>query len=169
MTHLFILWFALFAAQATTPATPPPSEAPATQPTQQPALATPTAPSPAQAAPAKPTCPNPDASGNYHVGCGVKAPVVINQSEPQFSEIARQQNINGTVTVSLVVDAQGNPQNVHVVHSIADTVDSRHRAAALTLDQAAIDTVKNYKFKPATKDGKPVPIILNVSIKFEAY
>jgi hypothetical protein len=29
--------------------------------------------------------------------------------------------------------------------------------------------VKNYKFKPATKDGKPVPIILNVTIKFEAY
>jgi protein TonB len=169
MTHLFVLWFALFAAQATTPATTPPGEPPATQTTQLPAPTAPSTASPEQAAPARPTCPNPDASGNYHVGCGVKPPVVINQSEPQFSEIARQQNINGTVTVSLVVDAQGNPQNVHVVHSIADTVDSRHRAAALTLDQAAIDTVKNYKFKPATKDGKPVPIILNVTIKFEAY
>ena len=169
MTHLFVLWFALFAAQATTPATTPPGEPPATQTTQLPAPTAPSTASPEQAAPAKPTCPNPDASGNYHVGCGVKAPVVINQSEPQFSEIARQQNINGTVTVSLVVDAQGNPQNVHVVHSIADTVDSKHHAAALTLDQSAIDTVKNYKFKPATKDGKPVPIILNVTIKFEAY
>ena len=168
MTHLFVLWFALFAAQATTPATPPPGEPPATQTTQLPAPTAPSTASPEQAAPARPTCPNPDASGNYHVGCGVK-PVVINQSEPQFSEIARQQGIEGIATLSFIVDAQGNPENVHVIKSIADTVDSKHRAAALTLDQAAIDTVKNYKFKPATKDGKPVPIILNVTIKFEAY
>lgn len=168
MTHLFALWFALFAAQATIPATPPLSEP---FPTQQPFAAAPsTGSSPDQAAPAKPPlCPNPDASGNYHVGCGVKAPVVINQSEPQFSEIAREQKISGIVAVSLIVDVQGKPENVHVTKSIADTVDSKHRAAALTLDQAAIDTVKNYKFKPATKDGKPVPIILNVTIKFEAY
>jgi TonB family protein len=169
MTHLFVLWFALFAAQATTPATPPPSEPPTTQPTQQPAPAAPSTASPDQAAPAKPPCPNPDASGNYHVGCGVTPPKLLYQSEPQFSEIARQQGIEGIATLSFIVDAQGNPENVHVIKSIADTVDSKHRAAALTLDQVAIDTVKNYKFKPATKDGKPVPIILNVSIKFEAY
>jgi protein TonB len=73
------------------------------------------------------------------------------------------------VILSLLVDTQGNPENVHVTKSIADTVDLKHRIAALTLDQAAIDAVKSYKFKPAMKDGKPVPITLKVSIGFEAY
>jgi len=83
--------------------------------------------------------------------------------------LARKQKIGGVATVSFIVDVQGNTQNVHISRSIAEMVDRAHQEAALTLDQAAIDTVKNYKFKPATKDGKPVPIILNVSIKFEAY
>jgi protein TonB len=161
MTHLFVLWFALFAAQATTPATPPPSEAPATQPTQQPALATPST------APTEPPIPNPNTSAT-HQGV-VTAPKILYQPEPQYTEIARQQRINGIATVSFILDAQGNPQNVHVVHSIADTVDSKHRAAALTLDQAAIDTVTRYKFTPAMVDGKPVAVFLNVKVNFQIY
>ena len=169
MTHFFVLWFALFAAQATTPATAPPAEVPPVQPTQPAPAATPSTASPDQAARLGPTCPNPDASGNYHVGCGVTPPKLLNQSQPRFPEDARRQNISGTVTLSLLVDAQGNPENVHVTKSVADTVAKYQRAAALTLDQAAIDAVKSYKFKPAMKDGKPVPITLYVSIKFEAY
>jgi TonB family protein len=166
MTHLFLLWFALFAAQSTTPATQPPSEP---FPTQPPYPASTSTPIPDQTAPAKPPCINPDASGNYHVGCGVTPPKILNQSQPNFPEDARRQNISGTVTLSLLVDTQGNPENVHVTKSIADTVAKYQRAAALTLDQAAIDTVKSYIFKPAMKDGKPVPITLNVTIGFEAY
>ena len=166
MPHLFVLWLALFAAQATTPATPPPSEPPAAQPAQQPAPATPTTD---QAAPAKPPCRNPDASGNYHVGCGVSSPRPIYQSQPEYTDIARQQNINGIVTLSFLVDVQGNPQNVHVIKSIAGTVDTYRRAAALTLDQRAIDAVKQYKFKPAMKDGKPVAVILNVQVNFQTF
>jgi TonB family protein len=73
------------------------------------------------------------------------------------------------VTLSLLVDTQGNPENVRVTKSIADTAAKYQREAALTLDQAAIDAVKKYKFKPATLDGRPVPFLLNVSIGFEAY
>ena len=169
MTHLFVLWFVLFAAQATTPTTPPPNEPPATQPTQPAAAASPSTASPDQAARLGPTCPNPDASGNYHVGCGVTPPKLLNQSQPRFPEIARQQNISGYVILSLLVDTQGNPENVRVTKSIADTAAKYQREAALALDQAAIDAVKSYKFKPAMKDGKPVPITLKVSIGFEAY
>jgi len=96
-------------------------------------------------------------------------PKILYQPEPQYTAIARQQRITGVVTVSIIVDAQGNTENVHIVKSIADTVDSKHRAAALTLDQAAIDTVKKYKFKPAMKDGKPVPVMLNVMVNFDIY
>jgi TonB family protein len=73
------------------------------------------------------------------------------------------------VTVSFIVDAQGNTQNVRVVHSIADTVDSKHRDAALTLDQAAVDTVLKYKFTPAMLDGRPVAVYLNVKVNFQIH
>jgi protein TonB len=169
MTPVFALWFALFAAQATTPATPPPSEPPAVQAAQPQSQATPTTPAPGHTAPTKPPCRNPDASGNYHVGCGVTPPRLTYQPEPQYAEIARQQKINGIVTLSFLVDALGNPENVHVIKSIADTVDPKQRAAALSLDQAAVDAVKKYKFKPAMKDGKPVPIYLNVEVNFQDY
>jgi protein TonB len=147
------------AAQSTIPPTVQPVEPPATQPTQQPALASPAS------TPTEPPSPNPNTSGT-HQG-GVTGPKIFYQPEPQFSEIARQQKINGTVTVSIIVDAQGNPQNAHVVHSIADTVDSKHRDAALTLDQAAIDTVRKYKFTPAMLDGRPVAVYLNVAVNFQ--
>jgi protein TonB len=151
MTHLFVLWFALFASQSTTPATPPLSEPPATQPAQPPS-------------------PIPDASGIHQVGGGVTPPQVINQPAPQYSKIARKQKITGTTTVSLIVDAEGNPQNVHVAHSLADNVDKKHQAAALSLDQAALDAVKKYKFIPAKiPDGKPVPVIMNVEVNFRIY
>jgi len=152
MTHLFVLWFALFAAQATTPATPPPSEPPAAQPAH-PSQAAPSATTPDQAAPAKPPSPNANASGPSHRN--VTAPRVIYQPDPRFAMEANNQNITGVTVVQIIVDEQGNPQNVHVVHSLADTVDKKQRAAALTLDQVAIDAVKKYQFTPGKENGNP--------------
>ena len=176
MTHLLVICFALLAAQATTPATPPPSQPSAAQPAQPVAQTTrppaPTAPSattPDQAAPAKPPCRNPDESGNYHVGCGVTAPKITYKQEPNFSEEAKKQKIGGFTLLSLTVDAEGHPVDIHVVRSSADRVDNVHRAVALTLDQAAIDAVKKYRFTPATYQGKSVPVVLYVEIDFNIY
>jgi len=150
------------AEQATTQGTSaPPSEPSATQPTQQTILDS------SSTIHGEPSSPNSNISG-MHQG-GVAGPKILYQPEPQFSEIARQQKINGTVTVSFIVDAQGNTQNVRVVHSIADTVDSKHRDAALTLDQAAVDTVLKYKFTPAMLDGRPVAVYLNVKVNFQIH
>jgi protein TonB len=111
--------------------------------------------------------PNPNTSGTYQGS--VTGPKILHQPDPQYTQIARQQRITGVATVMCLINAQGNPENVHVIKSIADTVDSKHRAAALSLDQAAIDAVKKYKFKPATEDGKPVAVYLNVNVNFEIF
>jgi TonB family protein len=127
-------------------------------------------PSPDQAAPAKPPNTNPDSSGTYQRGDGITPPRVLYQPSPKFPEIAKQQKLMGVVTVSIIIDAEGKPQNVHVVHSIADNLlDKYYQAAALALDQAALDVVKKYKFAPAMKDGKPVPVYLNVEVNFRIY
>jgi TonB family protein len=97
--------------------------------------------------------------GLYRVGGGVSAPVVIFEPEAEFSDEARRAKYQGVVVVSIIVDAQGNPQNPRVV-----------RALGMGLDEKAIEAVRKYKIKPAMKDGKtPVPVMMSVEINFRLY
>jgi len=97
--------------------------------------------------------------GLYRVGGGVSQPVPLNQVEAEFSDEARRAKYQGVCIVSLIVDAQGNPQNPRVV-----------RPLGMGLDEKALEAVRKYKFKPAMKDGKtPVPVMINVEINFRLY
>jgi len=64
----------------------------------------------------------------------------------------------GVVTVSLIVDQHGLPQNVKVL-----------RGVGMGLDEKAVEAVKTYRFKPATENGKPVAVYLNVEVNFEIF
>jgi TonB family protein len=98
--------------------------------------------------------------GLYRVGDGVSAPRAIFQPEAEFSDEARRAKYEGTVIVSLIVDAQGNPQNVHIV-----------RALGMGLDEKALEAVRQYKFKPAMEraSGKAVPVPIQVVVSFRLY
>jgi TonB family protein len=60
--------------------------------------------------------------------------------------------------ISLIVDAQGNPQHVRVV-----------RQLGMGLDEKAVEAVKQYKFKPALMQGKPVPVEINIEVNFQLF
>ena len=96
--------------------------------------------------------------GVRSIGGGVIGPKIIYQPEPEFSEEARKAKFMGVVTVSLIVDATGKPQNVHVT-----------RGVGMGLDEKAMEAVKQYRFKPATENGKPVAVYLNVEVNFEIF
>jgi protein TonB len=97
--------------------------------------------------------------GLYRVGGGVSAPVPIFTPEAEFSDEARRAKYQGVCLIGLVVDAQGNPQDISVV-----------RALGMGLDQKAMEAVRKYKFRPAMKDGKtPVPVYINVEVNFRLY
>ena len=96
--------------------------------------------------------------GIYHVGGGVAAPQLLFAPDPEFSDEARRAKFQGVCVVSLVVDAQGNPQRVQVV-----------RHLGMGLDQKALAAVKQYRFKPATLQGKPVPVEVNIEVTFRIY
>jgi periplasmic protein TonB len=51
------------------------------------------------------------------------------------------------------------------------TVDDIKVARSLdaSLDQASIDAVKQWKFNPATKDGKPVAVQFEAETQFRLY
>ena len=105
----------------------------------------------------------PGSGGNYggairKIGGGVSSPVVIYQVDPEFSEEARKAKFMGVVLVNLIVDAQGRPQNVHVL-----------RGVGMGLDGKAVDAVKLYRFKPAMEAGKPVAVELNVEVNFQIF
>jgi periplasmic protein TonB len=97
--------------------------------------------------------------GVYQVGGGISAPTVIHSVEAEFSDEARRAKYQGVCMVSLIVDAQGNPQDIHVA-----------RALGMGLDEKAIEAIKQYKFKPAMKDGRTaVPVMITIEVDFRLY
>lgn len=78
--------------------------------------------------------------------------------DPEYSEPARKAKIQGTVMLALAINAEGTVNAVKVVCSLEPG-----------LDQNAADAAKKWKFTPAIKDGKPVPIQIEVSTTFRTY
>jgi TonB family protein len=85
--------------------------------------------------------------------------VALNNVEAEFSDEARRAKYQGIVLVALIVDTQGNPQNPRVIRSLG-----------MGLDEKALEAVRQYKFRPAMKDGKtPVAVMINVEVNFRLY
>ncbi len=95
----------------------------------------------------------------YKVGGRVSAPILLKSAEAVYSDYARILKMSGVCAVSLIVDASGMPQNVHLVKSLESG-----------LDQNAINAVSQYRFKPAMKNGTtPVPVQITVTVDFRLY
>jgi len=92
------------------------------------------------------------------IGGGVSSPEVLHTVDPLFSEQARAAKVGGVVLVTFIVDTNGRPQNVHVLRSVG-----------MGLDESAVDAVKQYIFKPAMEDDKPVPVQLNAEVNFQIF
>ena len=99
------------------------------------------------------------ACGVYKPGGRISAPVLTHSAIARFSDKALRAHYQGICVVALIVDAQGHPQNVHVVRSLG-----------MGLDEKAMEAVRQYKFKPALKDGgTPVPVMITVEVDFHLY
>jgi protein TonB len=96
--------------------------------------------------------------GIMSVGGGVSAPLVVRSVEPEFTQEARAANFQGAVSIQLIVDSQGNPQNIHLV-----------RHLGMGLDEKAIEAVRQYKFKPAMYQGHPVAVQIVINVDFRLY
>jgi TonB family protein len=93
--------------------------------------------------------------GVYRVGGGVTAPVLLYKKEPEYSEEARKAKYQGTVLLYIEVDPSGKATNIRVQHSLG-----------LGLDEKAIEAVRQWKFKPGYKDGKPVTVAATIEVNF---
>jgi periplasmic protein TonB len=96
--------------------------------------------------------------GPRRIGGGVSAPEVIYQVEPEFSEEARKAKFAGNVLVSLWVGTDGLPSHVRVI-----------RPVGMGLDEKALEAVRQYRFRPAMENGKPVLVELNIEVNFQIF
>jgi protein TonB len=85
----------------------------------------------------------------------VSAPTIISKVAPLYSEEARQAKYSGTVVVSLVVDVNGNAQDIRVAKSLG-----------MGLDERATEAVRKWIFKPGKKAGTPVKVRFQVDVNF---
>jgi TonB family protein len=98
--------------------------------------------------------PGPDAI--LRVEMDVTAPKPIFTPPPAYPEIARKARLQGTVLVDAVIDREGNVIPRRLL-----------RTLPMGLDRAALDTVRKWKFKPATLDGRPVNVYYVVPVVFQ--
>lgn len=96
--------------------------------------------------------------GLMGVGGGVSAPQVIHSVQPEFTEDARRANYEGEISIQLIVDSEGNPQNIRIVHHLG-----------MGLDERAIAAVRQYKFKPAMYQGHPVAVQMVIEVGFHLH
>jgi TonB family protein len=82
-------------------------------------------------------------------------PIPLNSPTPRYSEQARNNNIQGTVTLRLLIGADGLVKQVRVVRGLPDG-----------LNDQAIQVAYQLRFQPAMKDGKPVAFWQPMTIVF---
>ena len=88
----------------------------------------------------------------------VTAPVPTHVPEPPYTGQARVAKIEGNVLLAMIVNAAGKVTRVSIV-----------RPVGMGLDDSAAQTVKKWRFKPATRNGKPVAVKVKVEVAFKLY
>jgi TonB family protein len=105
--------------------------------------------------------PAPQVKGSLHsfkTGSGMSPPHGTYVPDPEYSDEARKVKYQGTIVVSLIVDASGAPGDLQIVKPLG-----------LGLDEKAIAAVSTWKFDPAQKNGTPVPAAIMVEVTFHLY
>ena len=88
------------------------------------------------------------------IGGDVKAARLISSIPPAYPALAKTQHVAGDVRVDALIDATGRVTTMKVV------------SGPSLLHQAAMEALRQWKYQPATLDGKPVAMHLTVTIQF---
>jgi TonB family protein len=93
----------------------------------------------------------------FEPGNGVTLPIVVREVQPQYTDAAKQDRIEGTVLLSCVVTKAGKVDRIAVDRSLDKQFG---------LDDAAVTALTQWAFKPGTKDGQPVVVRIHVEMTF---
>lgn len=88
------------------------------------------------------------------VGGDVKPAKLISSVSPQYPMLAKNQHVSGNVIIDALIDANGHVTTMKVI------------SGPQLLHQAAMDALKQWRYQPASLDGKPVAMHLTVTMQF---
>ena len=88
------------------------------------------------------------------VSQGVSQGLLVHKVQPSYPPLARQARIQGTVVLQALIGKDGSIQNLHVV--------SGHPM----LTNAALEAVKEWKYKPYILNGEPVEVETTINVNF---
>jgi TonB family protein len=91
----------------------------------------------------------------YYVGNGVSEPVMIQTVQPGYTQEARDARVTGTVELQAVIGTDGSVAKVQVTKGLG-----------YGLDENAAKALAQWRFRPGTKDGKPVNVRIEIKMNF---
>jgi protein TonB len=87
-------------------------------------------------------------------GGNLRPPEKVHHVVPAYPSIARSARVSGTVILEAVIAEDGRVQDVRVLRSIP------------LLDDAAADAVRQWRFTPTLLNGRPVRVLMTVTVSF---
>ena len=90
-------------------------------------------------------------------GDGITMPELLSKVEPVYPHDARDARAEGKVILQAVIREDGTVGNVEIL---------THAEGWPSLDEAAIAAVRQRKYRPALKDGRPVSIYFTIRVDF---
>jgi TonB family protein len=143
------------------PPRPAPAEAASQPPPPAPQPAAQKEPEPPKiqekAAPPEPEAPRAKVGELVDAGPGVSPPQLVSVPKPGYPPMARTLRVEGTVVLSVLVDENGQVQDVRIAEPIRQNVG---------LNEAALSAARSVRYKPATKDGVRVKMWTRLRIPF---
>jgi TonB family protein len=89
------------------------------------------------------------------VEAGTSPPGVVSRVEPQYTEEARQARLTGSVIFQAVVQTNGTADILKVVKPLP-----------LGLTESALKAIQQWRFRPAVRTGKEIPVALSIEVNF---
>jgi protein TonB len=95
------------------------------------------------------------AVSRVRVSAGVTQGMKIRDVKPVYPQMAKVARVQGAVVLAAVIGKDGAIQNLHVVST-----------ASPLLNQAAIDAVKQWRYRPYILNGEPVEVDTTITVNF---
>ena len=97
----------------------------------------------------------PAVTAPLRAGVQIEAPRKIRHVDPTYPALAKQAGVAGMVILECVIDREGAISDVRVLKGHA------------LLNQAAVDAVREWTYRPSLRNGVPVPVVMTVTVRFE--
>ena len=93
--------------------------------------------------------------GPYRPGSGIQPPRLLREVRADYTDAARRSGVTGDVVLEIVVRHDGSVGDVRVL-----------RRLGAGLDERAVQAVRQWRFAPATRQGAPVDVVVEVVVEF---